>query len=308
MPAAVRRRISQWLTPVAFAIATACGANEDNGAAESEAESEGEDCGLPLAATARFGTLVTLNVIAESPSLGTQIPPASSTILMLADFAQQQTVMQISTEICDMEIPSIALAENSPPITFTPHPDLVPSLPMLENSAVLSSAEICASIVTDSFAFVAGANLSAPDGTLPETCCVGASPPLCANTTCVDLACDQETDGQCGATFFTENAPVPIDQVHIALRTIFAFSGTAASNDRLEGNVLADEGAPLMEQSVVGCAQEGEACDQPTVNAVRALSPLIMQDPETPSTFLALRVENTMDCATLRQVRDQLFR
>ncbi|MEK6608036.1 MAG: hypothetical protein AABZ30_10275 [Myxococcota bacterium] len=267
----------------------------------------------PLDLTGLFAVQATLNVAVDSPAIGVPIPPATSSILLLAGMAQEGEAVAITAQICQIEIPAVVLENSDEAITFEPHEDLVASIGASTSRGRLGATETCATFQGDPITAVAGAVLATPDAPLPETCCEGGTdgqPPTCARTapSVAACACDQEGDGHCGATVYAHNTPVPIDEIYVTLRTSFALDGTVPSGDRIEGKVVTPEGARLIEQSVVGCSRGGEPCIQGFVDAVRSLNPIITQNPDEPSTFLGRRVAGDLDCAGFVAIRDSLFR
>lgn len=307
----------RWLLSISF-IGIACG-----GAGESASESEGElpddDAGVeekceaaPVDISGTFGLLARLHVQVNS-SLGVTILPTSSAILLRAELAQSDTHVSLTAKICDMEIPPILLENSEKPLTFEPHPDLVPSLDPITSSIELDTAETCAAFTSGQMTSIAGVRLDSDTAPLPDVCCTKKSPPLCQEDPCSDAACDQENDSRCGATIFSDTSAIGIyvDELYVTMRTSFALAGHVLSADRVEGEVETQTGAYLLEQSVLDCiTPEGQLCSEKTgyLSSIRAISPLITQDPKVASTFVGVRIDSAVDCAALLTMQDQLFR
>ncbi len=126
----------------------------------------------------------------------------------------------------------------------------------------------------------------------------------CTTAITYGCACDQEHDGNPGATLIAQNVPaVPLDQVYVDLRTTFALLGQVWSSDSIKGEVDAS-----LEQGILGCRKAGGvACNAGEVTLVKNLNPKITQSASDPSIFRAVRVSPQLTCAQLIQMKDVLF-
>jgi len=115
---------------------------------------------------------------------------------------------------------------------------------------------------------------------------------------------DQERDHHPGATLAARNVPaVDLDQIYVALRTLFSLNGQVFSSDLVAGEIEA-----TIEQGVLGCRMaSGQECNASQIGAVKNLNPMITQQPGNPSRFRAVRVPDGTSCADIIARKDELF-
>lgn len=294
-------------------LAAGCGGAEEDpvSGTESEAESglNAECTPAALDLNGTFGVQTTVHVLVES-TLGVEILPTTSSILLRAELTQNDRQVGLTGQICDLQLPPLQLENNKNPVTFEPHPDLLASIDPVVSTATLGADETCTSWTSDRITAVAGAHMESITAPLPQACCEGA--PLCGEAGCANLACDEEADGYCGATVLadTEAIGIPLDEVFVVLRTSFGLVGEVESSERISGEIVTFAEARLFEQSILDCrTPDGQLCSEQAgyLQGVQAINPIISQDPEVPSTFLALRIDPSVDCAALRDMQE-IFR
>jgi hypothetical protein len=121
--------------------------------------------------------------------------------------------------------------------------------------------------------------------------------------------CDQEADGKLGATLGVMNAPAlsDLDKTYVALRNTVTLTGQAFSSDLMAGTVTAS-----VEQSILGCHRAAGDCTMADLNIVQGVAPIITQsdaskDSCLASTFIAKRVDPSVDCMALKSMKAMLF-
>jgi hypothetical protein len=274
----------------------------------------GEQCepgGTFAPLTGRAAVKATLNVDIDAEGLVQA--PATAELLLIMDAVQAGTAVAVDAGLCLIVLPEVPLSGQEEPIRLSISEATVASVGTVSGGGVLSSADqTCATFDTDPFTIVIGAILDPQDtATLPQADSEGAFP-YCAptaDTTCplaigVNCACDQEGDALAGATLGISGVPlVELDQVYATMRTIFALRGEVFSSDLILGEIDA-----TIEQGILGCHLEaGDTCDPDQVGTVKTLNPTIMQQPGNPSTFRAVRIEETVTCAEVIERQDELF-
>lgn len=232
----------------------------------------------------------------------------TSTLLVGLDLVQTGTSLAVTAEVCSIQIPDVPLAGQDKPIHFDIAAATIASVGKVSVTGALGSADqTCATLSSDPITIVLGARID-PGGALPVSDDTGAFP-QCGGTTCADAtgtncACDQEGDGKPGATLSATNVPiVNIDQAYVALRTTFSLAGQVFSSDAFNGVVTAS-----LDTSVLACRlQDGSACIGADLRSVRNLAPVVTQQPDSPSTFRAVRVDPGLSCADIIAQRALLF-
>jgi hypothetical protein len=292
-------------TSLLLVFVLACG---DDGGSGADAGLDGPSC-TPAGAfdlTGRFGVLGLLSVHVE----GIVETDTVSELLLLLDATQSASSVTLTTQLCDITIPDIAI-EGQPPVRFEPGPGLIASVESVAGDATLDQACFTSSPIT----LVIGARMDPPDqGALPEATVEGetVTVPHCtpeggscgasSGATCV---CDQEQDSKPGATLLVTNAPIiPIDEAYVDLRTTFSLSGQVLSSDSFQGTITA-----TLEQGVVGCHVGGtdpHPCSASETDIVIGLNPTVTQNDE-PSTFRAAGVDSALTCDQLIAMKDTIF-
>jgi hypothetical protein len=237
----------------------------------------------------------------------------TSELLIIMDSEQNGSEVDIVASLCGIEIPDVPISGQDQPIRFEVPAPTVASVKGVPGSALLSSPSgRCVTFGTQRFTIVLGAKPDPIDlAELPEADGAGAFP-ACAPTALegcdvaigVNCVCDQERDGQPGATLRASNIPVvDLDEVYVALRTQFTLEGLVLDSDNLVGTVEAS-----IEQGILGCRlARGDACHPAQVSSVKQLNPKITQQPGNPSTFRAVRIGPELGCAELIERKDELF-
>ena len=237
----------------------------------------------------------------------------SSALLVGLDLLQTGTSLAITAEVCSIEIPDVPLAGQDKPIHFAIAQATLASVGKVSGTGTLGSPDqTCTDIASAPITLVIGARVdplaTAPlpvadnSGVFPE--CAPAAETPCAVATGTNCACDQEADGKPGATLAATNVPiVDIDEAYVALRTTFTLSGQVFSTDAFNGTVTAS-----LESAILGCRlRTGKPCIDQDLRSVRNLDPIVSQQPDSPSTFRAVRVDPGLSCAQIVAQRAFLF-
>jgi hypothetical protein len=292
------------------ALAAACGGG-GSGGGDPDAGSSEETCtpGSPFDLDMRAGVLATLNVHVDASGLVETDTTAE--LMLLLDVSQDNTDVGVIATLCDIQIPEIPLNGQPKPLRFEAGPGLIDSVASVSGVASLDGTTTCSILTSEDITLVLGARLSDPaNDALPEADDTGAfteCPPAGANCELAigtGCACDQESDGNPGATLLAMNTPaVDFDEVYVNLRTTFSLAGEVWSSDLVVGEIEC-----TLEQGILGCHKgNNEDCNAAEVGAVKNLNPDITAQPGNPSTFRAVRVADTLSCAELLEMRDTLF-
>jgi hypothetical protein len=290
----------------------ACG----GGSAAPDAFSYGERCepgGSFDLDGARAAVLGILNVHIDASGLVEADTTAE--LLLFMDIVQDGTSIEVVATPCDIKIPDVPIEGQDMPIHFEVTQATIDSVGTVSGTGTLSSAnQTCATVETSELVVVFGARLdegSVATAPLPEADDEGTYPACLPSydTSCdvaigTNCACDQEADVKPGATLLASNVPaVELDEVYVALRTLFSLTGEVHSSDLVLGEIDA-----VLEQGILGCHMaDGDECSAAEVRAVKTLNPEITQQPGNPSLFRAVRIEETATCAEVIERRDELF-
>ncbi len=235
-----------------------------------------------------------------------------SDMFLLMDVVHNGTTLEVTAQPCSIGIPPIPLPGQEYPVIFELPDSVLESIEGVEISAQLDSAnQNCTGIDFEATSIVLGANLSSTSDPLPRveegefnSCGDGDVGELCSTTTAIDCVCDQEGDSLPGVTVGVSNIPlVSIDQAYVSLKTTLDFSGIVHNSDAISGEVT----SLALEQSVLGCSDNGTLCAPGIVAAAAALNPAITQSPETKSLFNMVRVDTSMTCVQLLTEQGSLF-
>ncbi len=296
---------------VALVALVACG-GDDGGGGEPDAGFAIECTpGGSFDLSGRAGVLGLLNVHINASGLVET--DTTSELLLFMDAVQSGTDVQVVASLCAIEIPDVPIAGQDQPIRFEVPAATVQSVGAVEGVGVLSSPDqTCATFDTESFTIVLGARLDPIETAELPGADDGGNFPSCAptpDTKCdlaigVNCACDQEADGNPGATLLAFNVPVvDLDEVYVTLRTQFSLSGVVLDSDTIVGVIDA-----ALEQSILGChLAAGDDCSSAQIGSVQQLNPVITQQPANPSTFRAVRIPDTMTCGELIAMKNELF-
>lgn len=303
-----RMRPGVWTT---FILLAGCG----GGSSAPDAFAFGERCepGGSFDLNGRAAVLGELNVHINASGLVETDTTAE--LLIAMDIVQSGTSVTVTATACDIVIPDVPIEGQDQPISFVVPQATIESLGVVEGTATLSSPnQTCAAFETSDIVIVMGAKLdplTIATAPLPEadqdgnfTACAPSADTGCTLAIGSGCACDQEEDTKPGATLLAMNVPaVDLDEVYVALRTVFSLSGEVHSSDLVLGEINA-----TLEQGILGCRMaDGGACSSGEVGAVRTLNPDITQQPGNPSLFRAVRVAEGTSCADIVAMRDDLF-
>lgn len=263
--------------------------------------------------TGRAAVLGVLNVHVDAGGL--IMTDTTSRLLIALDLAQTGTQLSVQAEVCEITIPDVPLAGQEMPIHFEISQATLESVGIVTGTATLASADTtCTELDSDPITLVLGARLdpamlaTAPlptsDDSASFPACSPSAATTCAAATGTGCACDQEGDGQPGATLIARNVPaIDLDQVYVALRTTFSLHGKVWSADVVKGKIDA-----TLDSSVLACKlADGTQCGPNNLRTVRTLNPVITQQPATPSTFRSVRVASGMTCAEIVANKAMLF-
>jgi hypothetical protein len=229
------------------------------------------------------------------------------------DVVQSGVDVEVTAELCTIDIPDVPIAGQDKPIQFDVPVDTIQSVGTVLGEASLSSAnETCASFDSQQFTIVMGAILD-PIATalLPQadeegdfSFCAPTADTSCSLAIGVNCACDQEGDGKAGMTLIASNVPaVNLDEVYATLRTQFSLRGEVHSSDLIIGEIDAS-----MEQGILGChLAAGNDCSPDQIGAVKNLNPEISQQPGNASRFRSVRIDPGTPCSFVIDNKDELF-
>lgn len=299
---------------IAFAAAAlAVAACSGGSSGRPDARIFGEQCqpGGTFDLNGRAAVLATLNVDIDAEGLVQA--PATAELLLTMDAAQTGTDVAVVAELCAIVLPEVPLAGQDQPIRLSVPDATVASVGGVSGTGELSSAnQTCATFETETLTIIIGAKLD-PQATalLPQSDEDGGFP-FCAptvGTSCdlaigVNCACDQEGDGNGGATLQMSGVPlVDLDEVYATMRTQFRLRGEVFSSELILGEIDA-----TIEQGILGChLAAGNDCRPDQVGTVKTLNPEITQQLGNPSLFRAVRVETSTTCADVIAEKDELF-
>jgi hypothetical protein len=294
-----------------FALTLAACAGSSGSSGTPDAGFGGPVCmpGSSFDLNGRFGVLAILSVHVNAS--GVFETDTTAELLLLLDADQQGRAIGVEAKVCDLKIPEVPISGQDLPIRFQLGEGLLDSVPQVVGSASTDGDETCSTFESEPITVIIGARLDPPDkGKLPEansagefTQCLPAGSSCGSDAITNQCVCDQEKDGKPGATLYAMNVPaISIEKVYVNLRTTFTLVGQVFSSDDIQGNFNAS-----LEQGILACSKvNGDDCSASEIGAVKNLNPDIQQNDE-PSTFRALRVDDALDCATLIQMRDELF-
>lgn len=263
--------------------------------------------------TGRAAVLGVLNVHVDAGGL--IMTDTTSRLLLALDLTQTGTQVGVKAEVCKITIPDVPLAGQDMPIHFEIPQATITSVGTVTGTAMLSSADMtCGTLDTDPITLVLGARLdpamiaTAPlptsDDSANFTACSPSATTACSTATGIGCACDQEADGQPGATLVARNVPaIDLDQVYVSLRTTFSLHGKVWSSDLVKGKIDA-----TLDTGVLACKLlDGTLCGPNNLRTVRTLNPVVTQQPATPSTFRAVRIVAGTSCADIVANESKLF-
>ena len=263
--------------------------------------------------TGRVAVQATLNVHVDAGGLIKV--DTSSKMLLVMDLVQFGTNVAINARLCRVQIPDIPLAGQDLPIAFQVSDATVASVPAVDGTGTLSSPdETCASVESQPITIVLGARLdpaALDTAVLPSSdddanfaACSPSAASACAIATGVGCACDQESDGEPGATLVARNVPaIDLDQVYVALRTTFSLHGRIHTSDLVKGRIDA-----TLETGVLQCRLlDGTPCTAQNVRLMKTLNPVITAQAGNPSTFRGVRVAAGTTCADIVATEGLLF-
>jgi len=293
-------------------LLTGCG----GGNATPDAEDFFERCepsGPFAPLTGRAAVQGTLNVHVDAGGLIKV--DTSSKILLAMDLVQTGTQVAVTAQLCRVQVPDVPLAGQEVPIQFQVPDATVASVGAVSESAVLSSPdETCATLDSQPITLVLGARLDPAEiqtQALPTadddanfTACSPSPTTPCGTATGLGCACDQESDGEPGATLIARNVPaIDLDQVYVALRTTFSLHGKVHTTDLVKGRI---DGS--LDTGILDCRLlDGSPCSVMNVRLVKQLNPVITQLADNPSTFRAVRVTPATTCAEIIANEGMLF-
>jgi hypothetical protein len=265
--------------------------------------------GSPFNIDGTAGVQAILNV--HINAMGLVDTEATASLLLLLQITQTGRDVAVVAYPCDIQIPDVPVAGQDKPVHFDLGPGLIQSVMPVSGHASLDGDTTCAKFTSDPITLLLGARMNPKTtGTLPEADSTGAYPGClpatddCYTAITYQCACDQEQDGNPGATLLASNIPgVPLDQVYVDLRSTFSLDGQVWSSDQIRGEVTAS-----LEQGILGCRKMGGTpCSAGEVTLVKNLNPKITPSTADPSIFRAVRVDPQMTCDQLKAMKDQLF-
>ena len=244
-------------------------------------------------------------------------------LLFLADVTQNGTQATLVATPCGITIPKIALKGQNMPVELTVSDALIASVKPVTAMGTMSGTKTCSTFLLQPINLLFGASLAnptsdplpgyTPGGNPTVKLCGGLAATKCdpapTEKSCV---CDQEGDGDPGATLGAKNLPATgVDKVFVNLRAAVTLGGQifpdkmriGVTGQPINGEVT----ALTLEQKILGCKQGAANCDAITTGAVGALNPGISQSVNDKSTFAAVAVAGTYTCADVKAQEAGLF-
>jgi hypothetical protein len=203
------------------------------------------------------------------------------------------------------------------PTRFIPLPALLPNVPRTLVHATFSGDTTCETFQSEPAVSLFGTCLADPlQDELPtdpaSQTCAGAFVPAEKDTYCDTRdSClyDVDGDGYPAATLEAENVPgVEVDVVFVAMRSWIAMTGMVANDDLILGTVTFD-----LVIHPFGCrivpigGGDIRACNAQELEIVSRVNPSITQTPGQESTFMAVRLPDTVSCAELIERESEIF-
>lgn len=304
-------RLAGAIVAIALVIAFLVGCGSTPAAPDAEDFTERCTPAGPFAPlTGRAAVQGTLNVHVDAGGLIEA--DTSGSLLLAMDLVQSGTGIAVEAKACRVTVPAVPLDGQEMPIQLIVPEAAVASVGVVGGAATLSSPDAtCATLDTDPITLVLGARLADPandplpaadaDGNFPAC---GSPTTTCATATAAGCACDQEADGEPGATFLARNVPgLELDQVYVTLRTTFSLHGRVFSTDSVKGQIDATLG-----NGVLHCRlANGTPCTPSETRLVQSLNPIVTQQDNNPSTFRSVRIPDGMTCAEIIANEGTLF-
>lgn len=245
-------------------------------------------------------------------------------LLFLAEATQSGTTASMIVTPCDITIPKIALKGQNMPVELTVSEALIASVKPVTASGTLSGTKTCSTFALQPINLLFGASLTNPTSDPLPGYTAGGNPAvkLCGGvaTTACDPApadkgcvCDQDGDGDPGATLGAKNLPATsVDKVFVNLRAAVTLGGQVFPSKTASGGVAGqaisgEVSALTLEQKILGCKTGTTPCDAITTGAVGALNPGITQSVNDKSTFSAVAVGAGFTCAQVKAQKATLF-
>lgn len=198
-----------------------------------------------------------------------------TTSLLLVDWVRDGTEVTWTEELCHISSTEAHGAQTSFPSAF------VSSMPIRENTAILSAPEVGADFRVEAFVNVDGASLDNPStDSLPSSEGDGRLR-------------DQDSDGQPGVTVHIDAGWPATGDVYLAQRSVYSYEGLVVDHDRVEAYVDYSQ-----EQSIIGSSN--------SVLTLREVIPVPNPDPTT-SYVIFQEVEAGTSCGDIKRDRDELF-
>jgi hypothetical protein len=257
---------------------------------------------------------------------------ANAELLMLADVALTGTTGMLTISPCKLTVPPVGLKNQPAPIILSTPLTLLESAKPVQVGVTLASTDDCTTFSAQPILFTLGASMANPatdplptysSNSVPKvTLCGGAANTSCENRThsapsdkgCV---CDQENDGEPGASLDAKNIPSldDVDKVYLDFRSSLTMAGqvypvrSGESAARIYGTV----NNLTFQQNVVGCHHTPPGsmapydCNDSEVSVAAGFNPAVTQSPNGPSVFQAVPVDASMTCEMLIAQSAQLF-
>ncbi|HEY4240063.1 MAG TPA: hypothetical protein VGM88_09620 [Kofleriaceae bacterium] len=268
--------------------------------------------------TGRVAVQGTLNVHVDAGGL-IEVDTTSDMLLDI-DLVQTGTQITMTATVCKIQIPDVPLAGQDMPIQFQIPQATIDSVGQVTGMATLDTADqTCTNFQSAPITLILGARIDpsvAATATLPAADddgnfqgCAPTPETQCALAIGTGCACDQEgdstpTEPRPGATLIAHNVPaIMLDEVYVTLRTTFSLTGQVWSTDLVKGTVDAS-----LDTGILACRlADGTACTSDSLHTVKALNPIVTQQPGNPSTFRTARIADTATCADIIAMEATLF-
>lgn len=310
-------------------VAAGCGGgggsgNQDMAGGTEVCKTDGKDIALSGKYAVRAQLAVNVKVEPTCSGAACLVDADSEAeLLFLADVTQNGTSATLVATPCGITIPKIALKGQNMPVELTVSDALIQSVKPVTATATMSGTKTCSTFTLQPINLLFGASLANRTTDALPGYTAGGSPPvkLCggvASTKCdpapseTGCVCDQEGDGDPGATLGAKNLPATgVDKVFVNLRASVTLGGQIFPDKMrigVTGQAINGEVSALtLEQKILGCKQGTVACDAITTGAVGALNPGIKQSVNDKSTFAAVAVADSYTCADVKAQEAGLF-
>lgn len=233
------------------------------------------------------------------------------------DYHPDRLEAELDVQLCQIQIPEVQIPGQPKPTQFLALPQLLPNMARIMVPARFTGTTTCESFQSDPAVSIYGCCLDdALNDDLPSDpvgqACSGPFDIAEKDTYCdTRSGCmyDVDLDGYPAATLKANNVPaVEIDVVLVTMRSWIAMNGLVATSDMILGTATFG-----LVTNPFGCrivpigGGDVRDCNQEELRIVSQISPKISQVEGQESTFLAVRVDPSIDCQELIERELEIF-